>query len=114
LAELAPALGHYEQLGISFAILPEGQSVMLLSRLALEEAIRASYAAYVLELLDADDEPRPISVPHTGVTITLREVQVLRLVVGGHSRGTNAEQPVINVWTVKAHLTKIYRALDVT
>ncbi|MCL7452479.1 MAG: LuxR C-terminal-related transcriptional regulator [Anaerolineae bacterium] len=114
LAELAPVLAHYEQLGIPFAILLEGQSVVPLLRLAVEEGIHTSYAAHLLELLGADDEPRPIDVPHTGATITPREVEVLRLVAAGHSNRAIAEQLVISVWTVKSHLTKIYRKLDVT
>jgi DNA-binding CsgD family transcriptional regulator len=114
LAELAPVLAHYEQLGIPFAILLEGQSVVPLLRLAVKEGIHATYAAYLLELLAADDEPRPIDVPHTGATITPREVEVLRLIVAGHSNRAIAEQLVISVWTVKSHITKIYRKLDVT
>jgi LuxR family maltose regulon positive regulatory protein len=114
LAELAPVLAYYEQLGIPFAILLEGQSVVPLLRLAVEEGVHASYAVYLLELLSADDEPRPIDVPHTGVTLTSREVEVLRLVVAGHSNRAIAEQLVISEWTVKSHLTKIYRKLGVT
>ncbi|MFN2290178.1 MAG: LuxR C-terminal-related transcriptional regulator [Anaerolineae bacterium] len=114
LAELAPVLVHYEQLGIPFAILVEGQSIVPLLRLAVEEGIHAGYAAYLLELLGGDDKPRAIDVPRTGLTITPREVEVLRLVVAGHSNRAIAGQLVISVWTVKSHLTKIYRKLDVT
>jgi LuxR family maltose regulon positive regulatory protein len=114
LAELAPVLAHYEQLGIPYPILLEGQSVVPLLRLAVQEGIHASYAAHLLELLGADDEPLPIDVPRTGETITPREVEVLRLVAAGHSNRAIAEELVISVWTVKSHLTKIYRKLDVT
>jgi LuxR family maltose regulon positive regulatory protein len=114
LAELAPVLAYYEQLGIPFAILLEGQSVVPLLRRAVADGIHASYAAYLLELLGADDGPRSIEVPHTGLTITPREVEVLRLVIAGHSNRAIAEQLVISEWTVKSHLTKIYRKLDVT
>jgi LuxR family maltose regulon positive regulatory protein len=114
LAELAPVLAYYEQLGTPFAILLEGQSIVPLLRLAVEQGVRETYAAYLLELLVADDKPRPIDVPHTGVTLTPREVEVLRLVTAGHSNRAIAEQLVISEWTVKSHLTKIYRKLDVT
>jgi ATP/maltotriose-dependent transcriptional regulator MalT len=33
--------------------------------------------------------------------------------VAGHSNRAIAEHLVISVWTVKSHLTKIYRKLDV-
>jgi LuxR family maltose regulon positive regulatory protein len=114
LAELAPVLAYHEQLGIPFPILVEGQSVVPLLRLAVEEGVRERYAASLLALLGADDEPRPVHVPHTGETLTAREVEVLRFVVAGHSNRAIAEHLVISVWTVKSHLTKIYRKLDVT
>jgi LuxR family maltose regulon positive regulatory protein len=114
LAELAPVLAYHEQLGIPFPILAEGQSVVPLLRLAVEQGVHERYAAHLLGLLGADDEPRPVYVLHTGETLTPREVQVLRLVVAGHSNRAIAEQLVISVWTVKSHLTKIYRKLDVT
>jgi ATP/maltotriose-dependent transcriptional regulator MalT len=114
LAELAPVLDHHEQLGIPFAILLEGQSIVPLLRLAVEQGVHESYAAYLLELLGADDEPRLLHVPHTGETLTPREVEVLRLIVAGQSNRAIADHLVISEWTVKSHLTKIYRKLDVT
>jgi LuxR family maltose regulon positive regulatory protein len=113
LAELAPVLAYHEQLGIPFAILLEGQSVVPLLRLAVDEGVHASYAAYLLDLLSTDNAPRPIDVSHTGATLTSREVEVLRLVVAGYSNRAIAEKLVISMWTVKSHLTKIYRKLDV-
>jgi ATP/maltotriose-dependent transcriptional regulator MalT len=113
LAELAPVLAHHQQLGIPFAILLEGQSIVPLLRLAVEEGLHEDYATNLLTLLGADDEPRPVEVPDTGATLTPREVQVLGLVVAGYSNRAIAEQLVISVWTVKSHLTKTYRKLDV-
>ncbi len=114
LAELAPVLAYYKQLGTPFAILLEGQSIVPLLRLAVEQGIRESYAADLLDLLGPDDEPRPVYVPDTGETLTRREVEALRLVIAGHSNRAIAEQLVISEWTVKSHLTRIYRKLDVT
>jgi LuxR family maltose regulon positive regulatory protein len=114
LAELAPVLAYHQQLGIPFPILVEGQSVVPLLRLAVEQGIHERYAAYLLGLLGADEEPRPVHVPHTGEILTPREVELLRLVAAGHSNRAIAEQMVISVWTVKSHLTRIYRKLDVT
>jgi LuxR family maltose regulon positive regulatory protein len=113
LAELAPVLAYYQQLSIPLPILNEGQSIVPLLRLAVEEGVHERYAAYLLELLGVDDDPRPVHVPHTGATLTPREVEVLRLVVAGHSNRAIAEQLAISEWTVKSHLTKMYRKLDV-
>lgn len=106
-------LAYHEQLGIPFAILVEGESIVPLLRLAVEQRVHESYAACLLELLGADDAPRPVHVPNTGKTLTPREVEVLRLVVAGHSNRAIADQLVISEWTVKSHLTKTYGKLDV-
>jgi LuxR family maltose regulon positive regulatory protein len=113
LAELAPVLAYHKQLGIPLPILLEGQSVVPLLRYAVEQGLHEHYATYLLELLGADDEPHPVDVPQTGETLTPREVQVLRRVVDGYSNRAIAEALVISEWTVKSHLTKTYRKLDV-
>jgi ATP/maltotriose-dependent transcriptional regulator MalT len=113
LAELASALAYHEQRGLPFPILVEGQSIVPLLRLAVERGVHARYAAHLLELLGADDEPRSIPVPHTGETLTAREAEVLQLVVAGYSNRTIAEELIISQWTVKSHLTRVYRKLDV-
>ena len=113
LAELATVLAYHEQLGIPFAMLVEGQSIVPLLNLAVEEGVHADYAAHLLELLGVDRGSQPVFVPSTGETLTPREVEVLGLVVAGYSNRAIAEELVISMWTVKSHLTKIYRKLDV-
>jgi ATP/maltotriose-dependent transcriptional regulator MalT len=113
LADLAPVLAYHEQLGIPFAILMEGQSIVPLLCLAVEKGVHETYAAHLLELLGKSGEPRPVFVSRTGETLTPREVEVLHLVVAGYSNQAISEQLVISLWTVKSHLTHIYRKLDV-
>jgi LuxR family maltose regulon positive regulatory protein len=113
LAELAPALAYYEELGIPLTFLLEGQSILPLLHLAVEQGVHARYAAYLLELLSAGDKPRRLRVPQTGEMLTPREIEILRLIVAGHSNRAIAEQLVISEWTVKSHITKIYRKLEV-
>jgi LuxR family maltose regulon positive regulatory protein len=114
LAELAPVLTYHEQMGIPFSILMEGQSIVPLLRLAVEQGIHETYAAHLLELLGVTGEPRPVYVSQSGESLTPREVEILRLVIAGYSNQAIAEQLVISVWTVKSHLTQIYRKVDVT
>jgi ATP/maltotriose-dependent transcriptional regulator MalT len=114
LTELAPVLAYHKQLGIPFTILVEGQSVVPLLRLAVEKGIYGSYAASLLEMLGADDDPRPIKVPHTGENLTPREVEVLRQIVQGVSNRTIAERLVIAESTVKTHIYHIFAKLDVS
>jgi LuxR family maltose regulon positive regulatory protein len=114
LAELAPVLTYHEQLGLPFSILMEGQSIVPILRLATEQGVHESYATHLLELLGITGEPRPVYISDTGATLTVREVEVLRLVMAGYSNREISEQLVISVWTVKSHLTQIYRKVDVT
>ena len=114
LAELALVLDFHEKLGIPFPILLEGQSIVPLLHLAVAENVYGSYARHLLGLLDIDDDPHPIEVPQTGAVLTPREVEVLGLIVAGYTNRAIAEDLVISEWTVKSHITKIYRKLDVT
>jgi ATP/maltotriose-dependent transcriptional regulator MalT len=114
LVELAPVLDHHEQLGIPFPILVEGQSIVPLLWFAVEKGVYENYASYLLELLSVDEHPQPVDVPGTGATLTPREVEVLSLVAAGYRNRAIAEELVISEWTVKSHLTKVYRKLDVT
>jgi ATP/maltotriose-dependent transcriptional regulator MalT len=114
LAELAPVLAYYEQLDNPFAILVEGQSIVPLLRLAVKQGVRERYAAHLLELLGAEDEPHPVPVPHTGEILTPREVEVLRLLVQGVSNRTIGEKLVISQSTVKTHNYHIFSKLDVS
>ncbi len=113
LAELEPVLAYHKRLGIPFTILLEGQSIVPLLRLAVKQGLYKRYAVYLLEVLGAEEGPRPVEVPGSGATLTPREVEVLGLVMAGHSNRVIAEDLVISEWTVKSHLTKIYRKLDV-
>jgi ATP/maltotriose-dependent transcriptional regulator MalT len=85
-----------------------------LLRLAIEQGVHESYAAYLLELLGADDEPRPVHVPQTGETLTPREVEVLGLIVQGVTNRTIAERLVIAESTVKTHIYHIFAKLEVS
>ncbi|MBI2953357.1 MAG: response regulator transcription factor [Chloroflexi bacterium] len=54
------------------------------------------------------------SVPDTGETLTIREIEVLRLIAQGASNQQITEQLVVTEHTVKTHVTSILRKLNVT
>ena len=114
LVELAPVLAHHERLGIPFAILVEGQSIVPLLRLAVKRNIHERYASHLLELLGAEGASRPVNVPNTGETLTPRETEVLRQIVLGVSNHTIAERLVISESTVKTHIYHIFAKMEVS
>ena len=114
LAELAPVLVECEQHGTPGRVLLEGAAAVPLLRLAAERGVHAVFAAYLLDLLGAGAEPRPVLVPDTGETLTPREVEILRLIVAGASNRAIAERLVITEGTVKGHIHHIFCKLDVT
>ena len=48
-----------------------------------------------------------------GYHLTLREIELLKLLSNGMSNGEIAEQLFISIVTVKKHLSNIYKKLDV-
>ena len=114
LAELAPVLAYHEQLGIPFAIIVEGQSIVPLLRLAVKRSVHERYASYLLEVLGAEEGPKPINIPNTGETLTPREVEVLMQIVQGASNHTIAERLVITESTVKTHIYHIFAKMEVS
>jgi ATP/maltotriose-dependent transcriptional regulator MalT len=114
LAALAPVLAYYERLGIPFAVLLEGQSIVRLLRLAVEQGVNESYAAHLLRLLGQNDEPRRTRVPDTGETLTPRELEVLGLIAQGLSNAAIGEKLFIAQSTVKTHNYHIFAKLDVS
>ncbi len=113
LAELEPMLILCEQRGTPGIILQQGTIVVPVLRLAVEQGVCASFAAHLLDLLGVTREPKPVSVPDTGETLTRREVEVLRLLAAGASNRTIAEQLVISEGTVKSHVHHIFGKLNV-
>lgn len=114
LAELAPVLAECEHRGTPGLILQEGAAIVPALRLAAERGVHTTYAAYLLDLLGAGVEPRPVRVPETGETLTRREVEVLRLMTAGAGNREIAEQLVISQTTVKTHVSRILRKLNVS
>ncbi len=110
---LKPLLVESERRGILSLVISNGHIVIPLLRLAVEREVQAPFASRLLDILGADDEPRPTHIPATGETLTRREVEVLRLIAQGLSNRAIAERLVISEGTVKSHVHRILRKLDV-
>ena len=53
-------------------------------------------------------------VPHTGETLSAREVEVLRLMASGANNPAIADELIISVHTVKRHVANVLSKLDVS
>ena len=118
LAELRPVLAACEREGTPGLILQEGAVIVPVLRLAVERGVHVPFTAHLLHLLGATTVEAtlavaPVPVPETGESLTPREVEVLRLIATGASNRAIAGQLVISEGTVKSHVHRIFRKLDV-
>jgi len=113
LAEVEPLLAESQERGILSMVLLNGPMAVPVLRLAVERGVHAEFAAHLLDILRAGAAPRPMVVPATGETLTPREVEVLRLLAEGSCNREIAARLVISEGTVKSHVHRILRKLDV-
>jgi LuxR family maltose regulon positive regulatory protein len=117
LLTLTPVLSECQQRDMPGLVLQEGSIIPPLLHLAIERRSHANFASRLLARLDAvlvDGRPRAVQVPETGESLTVREVEVLRLIAEGASNRAIAEQLVISERTVKSHITHILGKLGVS
>lgn len=96
-------------------LLKEGPMVKPLLEFAIVHHCHAEFATKLLTILEAcaaDKSSQPVSIPGTGQALTVREVEVLRLIAAGASNRAIAEQLVVTERTVKAHVTNILSKLE--
>jgi LuxR family maltose regulon positive regulatory protein len=112
--QFKPSLTECEQHNMAGLILRENTLAIPLLNLAIEKKSNADFAQRLLDQLSASDSPKPVHVSETGQTLTVREVEVLRLIAEGASNRVIAQRLVISEHTVKAHITSIFSKLQVT
>lgn len=113
-AEFHPLFTECEQKNQGGVILQETKIAIPFLHLAIQRKSHVDFARRLLEILEALGEPRSVSVPDTGETLTPREVVLLRLIATGASNQAIAEQLVISEHTVKSHITSILAKLRVS
>jgi LuxR family maltose regulon positive regulatory protein len=114
LTVLEPLLAECEQQQTPGWILQEGAYVVPLLQLAAERNVQPKFAQMVLQLLSPERKIRPIPIPDSSETLTVREVEVLQLIIAGASNREISDRLVITEWTVKSHVTKILGKLGVS
>ena len=113
-AQFTPFLAECELRQMPGLILQEADIVVPLLRLAVDKKSHAEFAKRLLDMLNANNEPRPVTVPETGETLTPREVEILKFILAGASNQAIAAQLVISEHTVKVHVTNILAKLRVS
>ncbi len=116
---LRPALDEHVAEGTPGRIRFEGSRVAVpLLRLAVAHDVHRAFAndllASMVEApLAVEDQPVGVRVPETGETLSPREVEVLRLLIGGAGNQAIADSLVISLYTAKHHVANILQKLGV-
>ena len=107
-----PTLATAAELGAGILLADASSHVPLLRRCVAED-LHAGTVGSVLAALGGPSGPAAIAVPGTNETVSAREVEVLAHVADGLSNREIAAELFISEVTVKSHLTRIFRKLDV-
>ena len=109
LSALAQALSLAEPEGFVRIFLDEGPPMAELLRRAVVQDLHTPYALHLLEALaEAATAPQPLIEP-----LSERELEVLRRVAAGYSNKEIAQELVVEISTVKRHISNIYGKLEV-
>jgi len=120
---LTPRLAEYAAEGAPGMLIWHGAVLVPALRLAVAQGIQTEIAARALaglgvtvDLPDSATQSRAagVRVPETGDLLTLREIEVLRLMAQGTSNADIAAQLVISIHTVKKHVASILAKLNVS
>ena len=106
-----PTLATAAEFGAGILLADASSHVPLLRR-CITAGLHAATIGSVLALLDRPTGPTAITVPGTGETLSMREVEVLAHVARGMSNREIAATLFISEVTVKSHLTRVFRKLD--
>lgn len=112
--QFKPFLAECEQRNRAGLILRENTLAIPLLRLAIDKKLHMDFAQRLLDQLSVSDSPKPVPIPETGRTLTVREVEVLKLIAEGASNQVISQRLVISENTVKVHITNIFAKLLVT
>ena len=121
LTSIGRAIALAEPEGFVQVFVDEGEAMRTLVQRAVAEGIETSYAGRLLSAFQAqpEDAPEPKSTGASSVSpelteqLTGREVEILRLIAAGMTNQEIAERLVVSMSTIKTHINRTYRKLDV-
>jgi len=110
--ELETALRQVAKWEMPLLVLQEGRNIVPILEMAKDTSIYPELCRFCLDILQANSEPQPISIPNSPETLTVREVEILREIVKGASNKEIADTLFISPNTVKSHITRILGKLN--
>ena len=114
MAELTPVLEECERTNTPGLILQEGAIMLPLLHLAIQRNLSVAFATRLLELFGETVSIHTIPLSDDGGTLTRREAEILTLLAKGATNRAIAEKLDISLITVKSHITKLLRKLNVS
>ena len=113
LAALDRALSLAEPQGFVRTFVDQGKPMAVLLRAVLARRIAPGYASRLLAAFGRSTPTSSTSAQILVEPLTGRELEVLRLIAAGYSNQEIADELVVAVSTVKAHINHLYGKLDV-
>jgi LuxR family transcriptional regulator, maltose regulon positive regulatory protein len=106
-----PALDEVARTRSAGRVLLEGRTAVPLLEAAHQQGLHRDLTGAMLAILAPGRTARPIRVPATGGTLTVREVDVLRVLMTGATNRAIARQLHVGEQTIKTHVASILRKL---
>ncbi len=117
LVPLERAMTLAEPEGYLRIFVDEGEAMRSLLRHAAAEGIASSYVQRLLSAFDKPAQPASsnstVAIAGLAEPLSEREIEVLRLIAAGMTNQEIAEQLVVSISTVKTHINRTYRKLEV-
>jgi LuxR family maltose regulon positive regulatory protein len=118
LASLERALTLAEPEGYLRIFIDGGEPMRKLLRHAAAEGVASSYTRRLLAAFGAPAQPAsndaPAAVAELAEPLSEREIEILRLIAAGMKNQEIADQLVVSMSTIKTHINRTYRKLDVS
>jgi LuxR family maltose regulon positive regulatory protein len=113
-AVVTPVLALAHDRGWPSLLLRHGRLLTPLLEWAMRRNIYPITTKRALDMLESYGRPAPVGVPDSQETISVREMEVLRMIGAGASNQEIADALTISVWTVKSHVTSLLAKLGAT
>lgn len=107
-------MSEYEKMNVPGRLAQESGFIDPLMAFAIDNHLYVDFARQVQSIRQSTKELTPITIKETGETLTVREVEILQMLMEGASNRAIADTCVISIPTVKTHVSRILQKLNVS